>query len=307
MMTTTSRRPLTVRCLVRDATRRAGEFHDRVGLLYQRALDLGERREVQSLSVDEQIQWRETLLRNIHRIIKDSVDSDGMTPSERKNEAYVRNTEEEAELRRVLSTVLILGDSEPEPEEWLEAQEKDLNLNFLYHEYMGQLFASPYPMAFADYCNYVAARAVIFLVTRTQYARKIVDELVPDGHAKPNQADIERFLVMGYHQEKDPYRYLALFNTEIPGGQNLSQAFLNRYAEMVQKTWDKRRSNSKTPLPGEKDWLIIDGEEDPLELAIEAYQNGRSINQAAREFGVGNRRLIKALDARGIKRGGSNV
>jgi hypothetical protein len=299
----TSKRPLTVRCLVRNAVRRYGSLQDQVGYRYQKALDRLERLEVQSEPVDIQVKRREDLLDYTRREILESVKHTGMTPSEMSNDAYDRIVREEVNLRRYLASTFSYEPDEEEDDDWYEQRQKDLEHNFLYNEYMNQLFTSTHPLPYDKFCEYVAARAVIRLITRTKHARTLIEELLPGDRAKPTQADIEQFMIKGYHQEKDPYRFLALFMTEIPGGQNLAALFLVKYRNQVQETWDRNRQQrpDKTPLPGERDWLLVEFS-DPLEEAVDAYLAGATINQVSKTYGVSNRRLMKELDRRGIER-----
>jgi hypothetical protein len=115
----------------------------------------------------------------------------------------------------------------------------------------------------------------------------------------PQIDDVQMFIILGKDREKDMSRFVAELYTDVPGSRAAVGQLLARYAENVREEWESMRVKPESPLPGERDWLFADADEDPLDAAIDAYLSGASINTASTLHNVSSKRLSRALADRG--------
>lgn len=310
------RRPLTQRLKRRHVARKVAESTASDEEYYQIFLDLLDEVEYNGpcQDVDEEIGRRYALLDAVH----DSVNYDGRTDTERELEHEEQYAKDDDSLRRLISglrngTAAIDTELGTGPS-WESGRRADLKSNYLYSEYMQQVLSSPAPMHFQLFCEVVAGKAFLHMMTRMRGRKDIIREFIGGSGNLPRLSDAQEFIILDKHRERDGERFLAMLYAEVPGSKPIVQKMLNYYAELVREEWRKMRVKPESPLPGEPDWLFANADEsDTLHLAVEAYIAGAGLNRAAAMFKIGNRRLREALEERGVlrqpkkKKGGTSV
>lgn len=334
-------RPLSTRLKIREVAAQQAAFDRNVEQSYRKALDIidGVEYTTESQDVDAEIDRRVELLEHMklserikarnrvreepagetdwlelgdeweirEETERNSVEYDGMTSSERqarrREEIFQETQEDRRIINKLLSGAVAPDTEEGTPLSWEEGQRKDLKSNFLFAEYMqAQLFRRN-PPDFKTFTEVVAGKALTRLMTRSRNSHELIRDLFKDSEVQPPDInDVQMFLILGYHREKDPELYLTQLYDTVPRSRHAVQLLLQRYADAVRETWSKMQTQRESPLPGEGDWLYMEAEGDALENAIDAVLAGCTVTAAAKKFKLSSRRLANELDERGISR-----
>ena len=261
-----------------------------------------------SSDVDREIERRFTLLDAVDKEqIKDSVSREGLTNSEREfveQERHAQDMESVKSFIRSATAGTVVVEAELGSEEREVFQQRQLlRSNALYADYMAYKIGHRSPVDFMTYCEAVGGRAFIRLMTRMKGRKELIREFIGGSGNLPRLEDVQEFVILDKHREKDPGKFVASLYLSVPGSKAVVHRLLNRYSDMVREEWTKMRVRPESPLPGEEDWLFekaLDG--DAMELAVTAYESGTPLNAAASLFKVSNRRLRDILSEKGVLR-----
>lgn len=196
---------------------------------------------------------------------------------------------------------------------WRREQRRDLTDNVLYQTFGGQLFFSQYPIRnYGDWSLYIAAKAVAALVT----TRPNGVELLREQHASTTPI-LARQTLIRLRERAEASRcesetWLAALFHGVPDLFEAAEALLIAYAKRVRAERARLsrtgRPYSDTPLPDDPEVGPILPRLRPsdalrIERAVEAVQAGEGNYKAiAARYHIGQKRLLKVLQERGINR-----
>lgn len=283
----------------------------------------------------------DTLDRGVDRIsdayleaIRKCVEHTGRTPAEVKNDVYCDRVDDllywgDAGDCSADPTASIITDRQ----RWLDDMRDDLEGNFIYTEYLGQLFSNrPVAESYGHYCTFVSYMAALRYAA--QYPDAIEElELLSTTRSLVGLAGAEqtyrycrirdeaiRFLewvYLGEVETSDIHTLMALAETYVPGIGSLADKLLNRYSKAASTERERMEASQlrvlDTPLPNDPEGV------DPkalrkvqrvyaqmrLERAVAFYQNdptGRGIKEIAKDYGVSNETLRQEIKRLGLTR-----
>lgn len=218
------------------------------------------------------------------------------------------------------------------PLDRLQGMDHDRRYNFLYYKWkLYQAAQNPDQLDFEPWNELVATRAaLIFLAYSPPSIRELLKDLYkPEEYETiPDPESARRFL-----EEYPPYQFedtgrgaeefLALAYQHVPGIKRAAFRLLSSYRRVVRNTWSlKGKPQNVGHLPGDdvppepeivtwdqimravgkaNDPYVTPESDDPeLDRAVMLYLGGMSIKEAAKQTGIGDKRLSQELREREI-------